>query len=866
MGNPPHILITEDDYSTFRERRKMLFDILKIECATAPILYIGYSHQDPNWKIVQAELRSEFLPSEPPPSFRVSPGTTPLDKELLAARGVTALDGTLEEFRAVVVDTLGPIRVEPYRLDQLELAIPPDLRDAFRDSPPAVARLLASWEYVNQAPFNETPNVGAFLKGDLPSWSLVSQRRHFERDIEDSVLDELLDYATSPSPGQRSVLVIGPAGYGTSTLLMSLAIRLAEERAGPVFMLRRGSRPLDSDVELASSLFPGSKFFVIDNAADAADEIPVLLQRLRETKYTACFLLGERLNEWRQRRPRFAPAEFAIAPLSDAEIDRLLECLGRNNALGQLAALDYELQFSTIKVRNQKELLVAMREATEGKAFDAIIEDEYWGLKDEFSRKLYAAVCCFARLRAYARDHLLAELLGITTVEMFDRTRDTTEGVVVYDTLNESQGVFGARARHPTIASIVWHRALDHAEREQLLLGSVKALNLKYPPDAQAFEQFTRSDETVEGVASFEAKVKFFESACRKDPSSPYVRQHYARMLRREGKLDLALGQIDQGLSMDSTLRVLHHTRGVILKDLALELESNEIARRRLAQSEASFRQAITLYERDEYAHRDLADLFLQWAKRVVGSDEEIEYIAKAESAVSDGLRVVRVRDGLWVVSAEIQRWLGDHPGSLERLERAVAENPAAVVARYLLARAHRRSGRPEQALVVLKPTLESFPEEFRSFVEYALALYDFGRPHAESIATLQISATHGRRDPRFIAALGGMLVLNGQFSEAQRIFEEARKMGFPFSEANRVEFRPHATDGEGPLSAEGVVVSAKAGYAFVQVPGLPLDVFCAGSKLGGVVMRKGLRLRFQLCFTARGPVVEQPVPIARPS
>ncbi len=857
--NPPHILITEDDYSTFRERRKMLFDILKLECATAPILYVGYSLQDPNWRIVQAELRSEFLPSEPPPSFRVSPTTSPLDEELLGAHGISTLTGNLEEFRAAVLDALGDIRVEPHKLDVLEASIPADLRQAFRESPPAVARLLTSWEYVNQASFNDPPNVEAFLKGDLPNWGLMSQRLHFERDIEDSVLDELLDYATSPVPGQRMILVSGPAGYGTSTCLMSLATRLAQERAGPVFMLKRGARVYEADVEFASSLIAGPMFFVVDNAADAANEVAVAAQRVRETKRTACLLLGERLNEWRQRRPRIHPSEFSIGSLSDAETDRLLECLRKNNALGKLGDLDYDLQFASIKVRNQKELLVTMREATEGKAFDAIIEDEYWGLKDDFSRKLYAAVCCFSRVRAHARDQMLAQLLECTLLEMFDRTRDTTEGVVVYDELDATRGIFGARSRHPTIASIVWQRTLGPADRESLLLRAVEVLNLKYPSDAQAFETFTRSDETVDGVASFDAKTRFFETACRKDPASPYVRQHYARMLRREGKLDLALAQIDQALGMDSTIRVLHHTRGVILKDLALQLESDEIARRRLAQSEAAFRQALTLYDRDEYAHRDLADLFLQWAKRVRGTDEEVEYIARAETAVSDGLRVVRVRDGLWVVSAEIQRWLGDHPGSITRLERAVVENPKAIVARYLLGRAYRRAGNLDEAQGALKPTLEEFPDEVRSAVEYALVLYDMRRPLVESIAVLQMGGGVGRRDPRYLAVLGGMLLLDGKFSEAEMLFDESRKMDFPFSEANRVEFKPRAVGGDSPLAVTGTVVAVRLGYAFVQVPGIPLSVFCAGSKLGGIVMRKGLKLRFSLCFTSRGPIVDQP-------
>lgn len=42
----PRIIVTEDDYLRFRERRKMLFELLKYEAATSTFLYVGYSNMD----------------------------------------------------------------------------------------------------------------------------------------------------------------------------------------------------------------------------------------------------------------------------------------------------------------------------------------------------------------------------------------------------------------------------------------------------------------------------------------------------------------------------------------------------------------------------------------------------------------------------------------------------------------------------------------------------------------------------------------------------------------------------------------------------------------------------------------------------
>ena len=58
----------------------------------------------------------------------------------------------------------------------------------------------------------------------------------------------------------------------------------------------------------------------------------------------------------------------------------------------------------------------------------------------------------------------------------------------------------------------------------------------------------------------------------------------------------------------------------------------------------------------------------------------------------------MRVRDGLWIASADIANWLGDQPSRLSALERAVKAVPSSVIARYLLARQYRITGHPDKA------------------------------------------------------------------------------------------------------------------------------------------------------------------------
>lgn len=850
------LIVTETDYARFRERRRMLFELLKIEFASSPVLYVGYSNNDSNWKILDTELRAEFFPKPLPQSFRLAPSTDSLDREILAAKGIQTIDASLDEFvanarRVVSGDQGGAFQTQ----SAASAEVPDDLVPAFESTPAATLRFLRSWTYVNEAPFTDTPNITEFLRGDFPNWALVGQNRSFARDVEDHLLDTLLDYATAIGTPRRCVTLLSPAGFGVSTCLMNVAARLVRERAGPVFMHKRGTPLVAGDIEFALELFPAQNpFFFVDNAADFTDGLRTAVSRAKELGRPVMMVAGERLNEWRQAKGALASNEFAITTLSDAEIERLLECLARENALGVLGSLDHDLRVAAVREKSEKQLLVAMREATEGRGFDAIIEDEYRALSTESARRVYATIACLWRLRVYARDAVVAGVLGSSVADMHRDVSQALTGVVEYECIDENRGEYAARARHHIIAEIVWERCAEAAERSDIVASILDALNLNYYVDRHAFDTIVRSDRTIDSITSFEGRVKFFEAARQKDPDSYYVLQHYARMLLREQKHELALGQIELALELAPRRRVLHHTKGVVLRDMALSARSHEIGRRRLHQSESAFRHALAIDSRDDWSYQSLGELFVGWSRRADTAEESADYLAKAQEVVSEGLALAREREGLWVVWADIEHALGDSPAALTALEKAVAASPAGKIGRYLLGRAHRRAGRLDAAEAQLRPLIEEYPEEHRAVLEYARVLLAKGEGFRRAAAVLQLGMPGGLQDAAFIATLGGVLFLDGDFTEAQKVFHETDSRQFSYRERDRVAYRPADVRADARVVLEGQVATVKAGYAFIEAPGYP-PIFCPGSKFGDLVVRKGLRVRFELAFTARGAI-----------
>jgi tetratricopeptide (TPR) repeat protein len=636
---------------------------------------------------------------------------------------------------------------------------------------------------------------------------------------------------------------------------MSLAVTLVKERAGPVFFHRPGTRLTEGDIEFAAQCFPERKFFVVDNAVDEAEGILSAVRKLRDRTDTACFLTGSRLNEWRQAGPRLHPKEYEMSPLSDPEIERLLDCLGQHGALGRLEGLPRSAQEAAIKVRYKQDLLVAMKEATEGQSFNAIIEDEYRGMATDFGQQLYATVCGFYRLRAFARDSLLAHIMKRPYSDLFGHEADCTKGVIFWDDLDVARGIYGARARHHLISEIVWRRCLEGHQRQQIMLDAMSSLNLNYAADAQAFERFVRSDDTLEDIGTLEAKLDFFEMACKKDPRSPYVRQHFARMFRREGRFDLALDQIRHALGIDSDVLVLYHTQGTILADLAVTAASDELGRKWLAQSELSFRHILSRRPRDDYAFQGLADLYLRWAKRISSPDERADYLRRCEGVIAEGLKAVRSKESLWIISADVAGYVGDHPETVAALEKAVNESGSALT-RYLLAREHYRAHKYRDALAVLEPLVGSGSEdarnEYRACLLYSQAQWKMRRPPADCIPALRVSELYGLRDAAFIATYAGLLFLSGEYTEADKLWRAARSdSNLSFQETTKVHLYPNVP----APRLEGTVGAVKPGYCFLRVPGLP-DIMFPGSRYRGQAMKVGLKVSFEIGFAAGGPTV----------
>lgn len=846
--NSPDIVITQQDYIKYKEQRRMMFDYLKQQMATSCILYIGYSNSDSNWNLLISEIEEEFYPEKIQTSYRIDPFTSELDIELLKSRNIITICQKYDEFVIDANAQLTKSNIDRKGLEKLESIIPKDYINLYRENATPVLRLIKSWEYINQITSVDKmkPNLYDYVRGDKPSWGLVFEEMYFKRDIEDEIYDVLMDFATETRQRTKVCKISGSAGYGVSSLLMALAVRLVKDRAGKVFFHKYSNELREGDIFFALSDENEKCFFFIDNAADYTSFIRNTLVHVNENGKSIIFIVGDRINEWGQVHPTLRGDSFEIQPLSDSEIESLLDFLGDNNELNQLAYLQRDHQIAAIRKNYNRELLVAIREATEGTKIDAIIDDEFFGIKDEFSQKAYTYICCFNQHGSLLRVDLLAKLLEVSVVEFYEKVKGFLDGVIRYEIIDEERDEYAVRARHRLIAQIVWDRCVNNSIKDSIIHKALESLNILHRVDKEAFECFYKTDRFVDSLRNLESKIHFFERGCKKDPDNPYVRQHYARMYLRTGLESPALRIIDEAINMNNKIRVLYHTKGSILSCMIKLSENIEIGRRRLLQSEESFRTALKMDDRSEYCYQGLAELYLEWAKLVPSEEEKTLYINKAEEIINEGMKKSKEKEALWIESAKIDEFIGDNPSKLRSLEAAVKEAPGSIISRYLLAKAYNINEEYEKSLPILADLVKEYPDEYRPSIEYCKTILKTGGTLNEAIAVLQQSTLFGYSDAVYVATLGGLLFLNKDFTKAEKVFDESIRREFP--NARNILFNPEDISN---ITSQFVSIVKYVGerHSYLFIPGFT-DIICLSSKYNGISLQKGMKLLVSLVFT----------------
>ncbi len=289
-----------------------------------------------------------------------------------------------------------------------------------------------------------------FFIGQSPSWQDIAHGYDAPRDVNDSLIAAV--QAARQVPGRcQLVAITGNGGSGKSTALMRSSMRLHQDGI-PVHFGEGHRLPERGQFERAARALSKPLLLVIDGADVGLLQLLDLIRDSAHLPFPPVFAISVRGNSFSRFVESYAECcdvrEVRMPNLSEHDTDSLLQTLEFHNALGKLKGMTPENRRREIIDRAWKQLLVALREATQSDTFDNIILGEYQELDCAAAQHMYlcAALATDAGYRL-ARGELAA-CVDSGEVTALSLLENSLRDVVI--PFGHRAEFFGAR--HPLVA------------------------------------------------------------------------------------------------------------------------------------------------------------------------------------------------------------------------------------------------------------------------------------------------------------------------------------------------------------------------------------------------------------------------------
>lgn len=420
--DPNEVIFSPLQYAKAQLTHEPLYGQFVYDYSTLPTIFIGTELNEPLFEryIVAREARFGFKERRPK-SFLISPSLSPVKAENLRKNyNVHHVKGTTKDF----LDWIISVNEQLPEKDEILKRTFPNLLSIHEYA--AIADISKKSITQFAKCFNRVPKElkpikerSGFLMGTSPRWNDIITDLDIPRTITSTLVEESEKFLSSDNKRDKTkvICLFGYAGSGKSTLLKRLGISLSQQ-GRTVFLSYSDFIPRKDDVVNVLESIKERVVLLFDNSKNAISQLPRLIQALNEELTNPpLIVLAIRSNYVDMLDQYVTPdmvdlAKVSIPDLDDDEINYLIEKLDQNNLLGVLNGMNSHQRFKEFKNRAHRQILVAMKEATNGKSFNDIIQDEYDSL-DPREAKLIAL--CLALNTELGFTNSKQDIVGFST-------------------------------------------------------------------------------------------------------------------------------------------------------------------------------------------------------------------------------------------------------------------------------------------------------------------------------------------------------------------------------------------------------------------------------------------------------------------
>jgi tetratricopeptide (TPR) repeat protein len=853
------LILTADQYVTHKDGREQLFSRLVDQAACKPILFVGHSLNDPD--IRQALHEISKITDSRPRCWALMYDFKPQMKSMWESKRISLIKGSFEDFMNSLETGITDLERD---FSRRKAEHPLEAKFTSNDyslTDEALRILDNPLLFIhNTMALDETCKPELFYHGYSNGWYPIQEELDIRRTLADEIVSDVVLAEESDKMSDVEVFQIsGSAGSGKSVILKRIAHDAAIDY-DRICLFWDSNERLETAVILEIAEKVGERIFLfVDKVSTHVGDLMHLISNFRRAKLPLTCFVAERSNVWNTEciaLHKFLTDSFAVRKLSRKEISELLDKLEKYNCLGALSDLDRPKQMDAFTNRLDRQLLVALHEATMAKSFEDIIQDEYDNIADRKAQLIYRTVCTMNQFGVPVRAGIINRVHNVDFESFKKLFLSPLENVLH---VSESGCDVMYEARHPTIAEMVFSHALStDSERFNSYISLLQSLDIGYSPDRTAFRELIKFRHLQSVFSNLEDIEQIYKTSYKTCGNDDYYYQQFAIFYMRSRKnFKLAEKNLMLAQEYGRHNHSIKHTWSEL--ELAKANKASGLERERLFNKAARLAREASRQSSDSYGHSTLCKISIKRLEDALNSNDE-EVISDAADQAQEQLRTALLlhpdADTILELEAKMAILLKDDERATKALEKAFAINSSNSHLASALGGIYLLAGKVSKAIDVYDTVLlESHRDKVShgklasiystapGYINNDKAEYHWHRSFTDGDSNIVNKVWYSRQ-----------LYINDKFEEYKTLLNRMRLIRIPPLTKNTI--RGMLAENDKPLTLVGEIVKKDISYLLIESAGYKGTHFLHSSNCSEDDWDKyvlGGSIHYNLGFTAAG-------------
>ena len=436
-------IFSPQEYGEGSSRLPAWYRELAQDYSSYTFVFLGSRLNEPLLQHAIAEMRQDIHRS-PLPGFVITPSASDIEKHHLKGLRLSHIRGSVADFASWMRKEIAEV---PTGWD-LALARRPELRnlgDALSDSQKRALNsvtLVSADTLPRTLPARDAGPIRNFYRGFKPRWN----------DILDNVPANVSFIAGFTAELQKKhetghcFALVGQAGSGKSTAMMTVALHLSQTETFPVYFLRDPVGDIGNVIRALEELNGDKYYLFIDKIDSMHKSVADSIESSRMKN--GCIVFSERINIWTRRIRQvlgpYTSGLFAVKRISWDDAKSILVKIEKFGPWTRLQGMSVSDRMKEVFDRADRQLLIGLLEATTGMGFTQIIRRDFADIGDDEHKRFLVLVGLASIHRARISPSIVGRaLVNMGVVKDVNRLISEVEGIVVSQGRQPSGAPFG---------------------------------------------------------------------------------------------------------------------------------------------------------------------------------------------------------------------------------------------------------------------------------------------------------------------------------------------------------------------------------------------------------------------------------------